>query len=302
MTGLWNPTSRKKRARYGAPRIIFPENSCAEKSAEGFALFSDRAQGKERAAIFLQRAAPVYWGCPWTASVCAATSCGRLSRWFAVAEGDHRRVRHVGIERRVESDGRADGGNALERGLHVDREVRLLALLVVFGNRKLDRISSCRNHHTRHFDPVSLHHIPNLLRILRLTVEQDEFLVGKAKRLEIRSRSNGLRGKIGGRGWRRSRSRVIFRRRKEIGLRQSLDCWVAVHAAVVLVVEVLGRLFDLRLGLRGSELRRPGQKPGSILEVWRGLLRIGLSQKVSVIESRTGLRLGQDRNRLSAHW
>ncbi len=78
-------------------------------------------------------------------SACAAASCGRLGRWFAVAEGDHRRVRGVGVERRVIGDGRADGGNALQRGLHIDREVRLLALLVVFRDRKLHRLSRCRN-------------------------------------------------------------------------------------------------------------------------------------------------------------
>ncbi len=90
----------------------------------------------------------------------AVTSCRRLSRWFAIAERDHRRVSRVGIERALEGDGRADGGNGLERSLHIDGEVRLLALLIVFGDRKLNRISRCRNDQTRHLDPASLQHIP----------------------------------------------------------------------------------------------------------------------------------------------
>ncbi len=132
--------------------------------------------------------------------------------------------------------------------------------------------------------PFSTSH--NLLRVLRLAVEKDEFLIGEAKRLKIRSRGDGLRSKVGRRRGRRSRSGVIFRRREEVRLGQSLHRRIAVHAAVVLVVEVLRGLFDLRLGLVRSELSRPGQEPGCILEVGRGLLRIGLSQKVGVVESR----------------
>ncbi len=40
--------------------------------------------------------------------------------------------------------------------------------------------------------------VPNLLRIFRLAVEKDEFLIGKAERLEIRSGSDRLSGKVGG--------------------------------------------------------------------------------------------------------
>ena len=76
---------------------------------------------------------------------------------------------------------------------------------------------------------------------------------------------------------------------EKIGLGQRLDGRIAVHASVVLVVEVLGGLFDLRLGLRRSKLSRPGQKPCCILQVRRRLLRIGLSQQVGVIESGTDL-------------
>ena len=135
----------------------------------------------------------------------------------------------------------------------------------------------CRNDHARHLDTCALHGVPNLLCVFRFAVKENEFLIGEAKRLQIRGRRDGLRGKVGRRRRRRSWSRVVFRRRKEIGLGQSLDGGVAVHAAVVLVVEVLSRLFDLRLGLRRRELSRSGQEPGRVLEVGRGLLRIGLA-------------------------
>ncbi len=95
---------------------------------------------------------------------------------------------------------------------------------------------------------------------------------------------------------------LYVRRRKEVGLGQGLDRGITVHAAMVLVVEVLGGLFDLRLGLRRRELSRPGKEPRRVLEVGRGLLRIGLSQKIGVIESRALLAFAPDSDRPSAHW
>ncbi len=232
-------------------------------------------------------------GCPFVSrSARATTSCRRFSRWLTVAQRDHRRVRSIGIERRVIGDSRADGRKALQRGLHVDREVRLLTLLVVFRDRELDRFSGCRNDRARHLDAACPSCTSQTFCASSgLPLKRMNSLSAKAQRLQIRSGGNGLCGKVGWRRWRRRRRGVVFRGRKEIGLGQGLDGRIAIHAAMVLVVEVLRGLFDLRLGLGRSELGCPGEKPRCVLQVGRGLLRIRLSQKVGVIESGAALRL-----------
>jgi hypothetical protein len=232
--------------------------------------------------------------------------------WLTVTQRDHWRLSDIGIERGIVSDVRADGGNALERGLHIDREVRLLALLVVFRDRNLNRGGRGGNDHARHLHPGALHRVPNHLRVVRVPVEEDELLNGEAQRLQIRCASECVGATLDGRGWRRRLCGVIFRRGKEVGLRQGLDRRIPVHAAMVLGVEVLRSLFDLRLGLWRSELGRTGQEPGRALDVWRSLLRIGLSQKIGVNESIAHLRelcvwvglqvTGEGCDRLSGRW
>src|ERR1700733_12751666 len=156
---------------------------------------------------------------PVAALVCCRAPASRCCFGWrcAVRKRDHGRGRGVGIERRVVGNGSADYRHDLERGLHIDREVRLLALLVVFRNRYLNRVSRCRNHRARHLNTGALHGVPNLLSIFRLAVEKDEFLISQAERLQIWSRGNRLRGEVGGRWWWWRRCGVIFRRREKIG-------------------------------------------------------------------------------------
>src|SRR5271155_5699595 len=110
----------------------------------------------------------------WLLVCCwAPMSRCRFGWWLTVGKRDHGRVRSVGIERGVESDGSANYGHDLKRGFHIDREVRLLALLVVFRDRNLNRVSGCRDHLARYLDTGSLHGVPNLLCVFRLAVEKD---------------------------------------------------------------------------------------------------------------------------------
>ena len=146
------------------------------------------------------RATPYRVALPVAALVCcrAPASCRCFGWWLTFVQRDHGRGRGVGIEGRIVSDGSADYRHNLQRGLHIDREVRLLALLVVFRDRYLNRVSRCRNHRARHLNTSALHGVPNLLSVFRLAVEEDEFLISQAERLQVWSGGNRLRGKVGG--------------------------------------------------------------------------------------------------------
>ncbi len=57
-----------------------------------------------------------------------------------------------------------------------------------------NRGGGCRNDRARHLHTGALHRVPNLLRVVRVPVEEDELLIGEAQRLQIRSGKDCLRG------------------------------------------------------------------------------------------------------------
>ena len=105
---------------------------------------------------------------------------------------------------------------------------------------------------------------------------------------------------IGGRGRRRSLGRVVGRGREDIGgdrgqllhfriaLRRGRVAGSVVLGAVVLLVPVLGGVFDGLLEIGLSELRSAGQEPDSVLDVLGILVQVSVAEVIGVDESRAG--------------
>src|SRR5215813_5899679 len=78
---------------------------------------------------------------------------------------------------------------------------------------------------------------------------------------------------------------------KEAGLSLSFDLVEAIHAAVVLLVPVLGCLFDLVLVTCRSKLRGTGQEPDAVHQVLGILLYVSIAKVVGCQQAGSGLRL-----------
>src|ERR1700759_2113011 len=205
------------------------------------------------------------------------------SRRCSIDERNHLWILCVRIEGGIVVHHGADGRWRGQRLLHVDGEVRRVGRLGIVGHRKLHGVRRRRDNLARDLVGLPLHRVPHLPRVFRFAVEEDELLVIQVQRLQVRSAGHHLGRLI---SWRRRSelSRVVTIRRKHRLRDQRLHLIEAVHAAVVLVVVVLGRLLDLVLGGRRSVSSRARQKPNSVLQIGRGLLRVCLSQQVCIVE------------------
>src|SRR5271168_4960699 len=89
----------------------------------------------------------------------------RRSWRFAVLHDDHRRILRVGVEGRCELDLGSGLRYFLERGLHVDGEVRLLRSLSILGDSQLNTVGRCRNYSSGNLSCYILQHFPYLSSI-----------------------------------------------------------------------------------------------------------------------------------------